>query len=87
MYSGLSNRVRLCPAKRPTVVSTRLHLCRRTDIVCKLDLITILLLSLTACEGSYIGLLFVAVDLRQGLGGLFVVAVTRYRPPCCLYPQ
>jgi hypothetical protein len=34
------------------------------------------LLSLTARKGSYIGLLFVAVDLRQGLGGLFVVAVT-----------
>ena len=68
--------VRLCPAKRPAVVPTRLRLCRGTDTVRELDLITILLLSLIAREGDYIGLLIVTVDLRLGLGGPFVVAVT-----------
>ena len=68
--------VRLHPAKRPAVVSTRLRLCRGTDTVRELDLITILLLSLIAREGDYIGLLIVTVDLRLGLGGPFVVAVT-----------
>lgn len=68
--------VRLHPAKRPAVVSTRLRLCRGTNTVRELDLITILLLSLIAREGDYIGLLIVTVDLRLGLGGLFVIAVT-----------
>ena len=70
--------VRLCPAKRPAVVPTRLRLCRGADTVRELDLITILLLllSLIAREGDYIGLLIVTVDLRLGLGGLFVVVVT-----------
>lgn len=65
--------VRLCPAKRPAVVPTRLRLCRGTDTVRELDRITILLLSLIAREGDYVGMLIVT---RLGLGGLFVVAAT-----------